>query len=184
MVDLWRLLKKRQPIAYCIESHTKIQVHFGKNMIKNVFNWNQTMARTLFSCYNRCSPYKGGKEMSNQILWDCHMHSSFSADSDTSMEDMILEAIRRGLHGICFTEHLDRIIHQRRIMKLLSWILPVIRICFMHWGINIVQNWRFITGSNWGSSLIWKLLSENFWKRFLWFRDRVFSRSSRAWPLL
>ena len=35
------------------------------------------------------------------------MHSSFSADSDTSMEDMILEAIRRGLHGICFTEHLD-----------------------------------------------------------------------------
>ena len=45
--------------------------------------------------------------MSNQILWDCHMHSSFSADSDTSMEDMILEAIRRGLHGICFTEHQD-----------------------------------------------------------------------------
>lgn len=45
--------------------------------------------------------------MSNQILWDCHMHSSFSADSDTSMEDMIQDAIRRGLHGICFTEHLD-----------------------------------------------------------------------------
>ena len=45
--------------------------------------------------------------MSNQILWDCHMHSSFSADSDTSMEDMIHEAIRRNLSGICFTEHLD-----------------------------------------------------------------------------
>ena len=45
--------------------------------------------------------------MSNQILWDCHMHSSFSADSDTSMEDMIREAICRGLTGICFTEHLD-----------------------------------------------------------------------------
>ena len=45
--------------------------------------------------------------MSNQILWDCHMHSSFSADSDTSMEDMIRDAIRRGLTGICFTEHLD-----------------------------------------------------------------------------
>ena len=38
--------------------------------------------------------------MSNQILWDCHMHSSFSADSDTPMEDMIQEAIRRGLHGV------------------------------------------------------------------------------------
>lgn len=45
--------------------------------------------------------------MSDQILWDCHMHSSFSADSDTSMENMILDAIRRGLTGICFTEHLD-----------------------------------------------------------------------------
>lgn len=45
--------------------------------------------------------------MPNQIVWDCHMHSSFSADSSTSMEDMILEAIRRGLAGICFTEHLD-----------------------------------------------------------------------------
>ena len=45
--------------------------------------------------------------MSNQILWDCHMHSSFSADSDTPMEDMIQDAIRRGLHGVCFTEHLD-----------------------------------------------------------------------------
>ena len=45
--------------------------------------------------------------MSNQILWDCLMNSSFSADSDTSMEDMIHEAIRRNLSGICFTEHLD-----------------------------------------------------------------------------
>ena len=45
--------------------------------------------------------------MSNQILWDCHMHSSFSADSDTPMEDMIQDAIRRNLSGICFTEHLD-----------------------------------------------------------------------------
>lgn len=45
--------------------------------------------------------------MSNQILWDCHMHSSFSADSDSSMESMIETAIDRGLSGICFTEHLD-----------------------------------------------------------------------------
>ncbi|MCI6006470.1 MAG: histidinol-phosphatase HisJ family protein [Blautia sp.] len=45
--------------------------------------------------------------MSDQILWDCHMHSSFSADSDTSMEEMIQKAITCGLSGICFTEHLD-----------------------------------------------------------------------------
>lgn len=35
------------------------------------------------------------------------MHSSFSADSPTPMEDMIKQAIQAGLTGICFTEHLD-----------------------------------------------------------------------------
>lgn len=45
--------------------------------------------------------------MEHNLVWDCHMHSSFSADSDTPMEDMIKEAIRRGLAGITFTEHLD-----------------------------------------------------------------------------
>lgn len=45
--------------------------------------------------------------MNSPILWDCHMHSFFSADSDTSMEDMVKQAISCGLSGICFTEHLD-----------------------------------------------------------------------------
>ena len=45
--------------------------------------------------------------MKNSILWDCHMHSSFSADSDTDMEKMIQSAILCGLEGVCFTEHLD-----------------------------------------------------------------------------
>lgn len=41
------------------------------------------------------------------IFWDCHMHSSFSGDSDTPMEDMIRKSIESGLQGICLTEHLD-----------------------------------------------------------------------------
>ena len=45
--------------------------------------------------------------MDLKILWDCHMHSSFSADSDTPMEVMIQTAIEKGLEGICFTEHFD-----------------------------------------------------------------------------
>lgn len=45
--------------------------------------------------------------MNQTILWDCHTHTSFSADSDTPMEEMVLQAIRCGLSGICFTEHLD-----------------------------------------------------------------------------
>ncbi|SFG42306.1 histidinol-phosphatase (PHP family) [Lachnospiraceae bacterium C7] len=41
------------------------------------------------------------------MLWDSHMHSFFSGDSDSPMENMILEAINKKLPGICFTEHLD-----------------------------------------------------------------------------
>lgn len=45
--------------------------------------------------------------MSTEILWDCHMHSSFSADSPTPMEEMVRKAVSFGLKGITFTEHLD-----------------------------------------------------------------------------
>lgn len=45
--------------------------------------------------------------MLKNILWDCHMHSSFSGDSSTPMELMVESALEKGLAGICFTEHLD-----------------------------------------------------------------------------
>ena len=38
---------------------------------------------------------------------DYHLHSSFSGDSDTPMEDMILKGISLGLTSMCFTEHMD-----------------------------------------------------------------------------
>lgn len=38
---------------------------------------------------------------------DCHMHSSFSGDSDTPMEEMIRQGIALGLKTMCFTEHQD-----------------------------------------------------------------------------
>jgi len=40
-------------------------------------------------------------------LWDVHMHSQFSGDSNAPQEDMILTAKDAGLGGICFTDHLD-----------------------------------------------------------------------------
>ena len=43
----------------------------------------------------------------NRIKWDCHMHSSFSADSDAPLSAMIRSAKQKGLSGICITEHLD-----------------------------------------------------------------------------
>lgn len=41
------------------------------------------------------------------IQTDCHLHSSFSGDSDTPMEEMIARGIALGLSTMCFTEHND-----------------------------------------------------------------------------
>ncbi|MCD8218735.1 MAG: histidinol-phosphatase HisJ family protein [Clostridiales bacterium] len=41
------------------------------------------------------------------MLWDTHMHTSFSGDSDAAPEDMIKKALSLGLNGICITDHMD-----------------------------------------------------------------------------
>ncbi|MDE7323743.1 MAG: histidinol-phosphatase HisJ family protein [Lachnospiraceae bacterium] len=41
------------------------------------------------------------------VKTDFHMHSNFSGDSDTPMEEMIKKAISLGLTHICITEHYD-----------------------------------------------------------------------------
>ena len=40
-------------------------------------------------------------------MFDYHMHSHFSADCKTPMEDTIEKAINLGLKEICFTDHID-----------------------------------------------------------------------------
>ena len=46
-------------------------------------------------------------KFSHYRLWDTHMHSQFSGDSEAPQEEMISSAIEKGLAGICFTDHLD-----------------------------------------------------------------------------
>lgn len=41
------------------------------------------------------------------MLWDTHMHTHFSGDSQATPESMIAAAREEGLAGICFTDHLD-----------------------------------------------------------------------------
>lgn len=41
------------------------------------------------------------------ITADFHLHSSYSGDSETPMEQMILRGIELGLTSMCFTEHQD-----------------------------------------------------------------------------
>lgn len=41
------------------------------------------------------------------MLWDTHMQTRYSTDSEAEPSEMAKEAIRRGLEGICITDHLD-----------------------------------------------------------------------------
>ncbi len=41
------------------------------------------------------------------IYYDSHVHTAFSTDSDTPMEQMVKQAIRTGLRGLTFTDHMD-----------------------------------------------------------------------------
>jgi histidinol-phosphatase (PHP family) len=41
------------------------------------------------------------------MLCDCHLHTSFSADSDTPVSAQIEQAIALGIKTICFTDHHD-----------------------------------------------------------------------------
>ncbi len=40
-------------------------------------------------------------------IWDQHIHSKFSGDSTTAMDEMAREAIQKNLMGITFTDHHD-----------------------------------------------------------------------------
>lgn len=41
------------------------------------------------------------------MLWDMHMHTYFSGDSEAAPESMITAAKNKGLSGLCFTDHMD-----------------------------------------------------------------------------
>lgn len=41
------------------------------------------------------------------MLWDTHMHTHFSGDSEANPREMICSAREKGLNGTCFTDHLD-----------------------------------------------------------------------------
>ncbi len=42
-----------------------------------------------------------------EVIADMHVHSTYSVDADDKLELMCKKARERGLHSICFTEHLD-----------------------------------------------------------------------------
>lgn len=47
------------------------------------------------------------EESVNNMFWDTHVHTTFSGDGTASPEEMIRAAQKKGLAGICFTDHVD-----------------------------------------------------------------------------
>lgn len=46
------------------------------------------------------------------MLCDHHVHSHFSSDSQSTIHDICLEAIRKGMKTICITDHMDAVNYQ------------------------------------------------------------------------
>lgn len=40
-------------------------------------------------------------------MYDIHIHSQYSMDSNTDMEDTVIQAIKKNMKSICFTDHVD-----------------------------------------------------------------------------
>lgn len=41
------------------------------------------------------------------MLYDCHVHSEFSKDGQSTMEELCERAVALRMAGICFTDHID-----------------------------------------------------------------------------
>ena len=105
--------------------------------------------------------------MDRQILWDCHMHSSFSADSDTPMEVMIHRAVETGLQGITFTEHLDPDYPVTPDNLDFSLDIPAYKESWLNFQIYIRIKFRYVSELNWDCRCIWENILTHFSLRHL-----------------
>lgn len=48
-------------------------------------------------------------------MYDFHIHSDFSMDCKYSMEDMVLEGIRKNMRSLCFTDHIEFQVTEKKI---------------------------------------------------------------------
>lgn len=46
-------------------------------------------------------------ETMSNFICDMHVHTKYSCDSKAELEAYCLEAIKKGIHMVCFTEHID-----------------------------------------------------------------------------
>ena len=56
------------------------------------------------------------------MLWDTHMHTHFSGDSEADSAAMAHAAVAKKLSGICITDHLD---YDTRMIRIYSSLILI-----------------------------------------------------------
>jgi predicted metal-dependent phosphoesterase TrpH len=65
----------------------------------------ETFTKTRIRCLNWMDHSLAGIHKSMKFKIDLHVHTKYSGDNDAEPEETVIQAIKRGLHGIAFTEH-------------------------------------------------------------------------------
>jgi histidinol-phosphatase (PHP family) len=55
----------------------------------------------------RWIPNADPRHRKRYMIFDCHLHSTHSADAESPIHDMCRSAVQKGLSVVCFTEHYD-----------------------------------------------------------------------------
>jgi len=110
----------------CTQLLVKVQAFFISIYIFVIFFTKCFYQSTIFVILTKTHEKKSGKpfmyvvqfiisytetrmimRLSQNNLYDMHMHCHFSGDSEATPSDMAQKAVDIGLQGICFTDHLD-----------------------------------------------------------------------------
>ena len=66
------------------------------------------------------------------VKMDTHIHTSFSTDSETDMQEQILTSYKKGLEGIFITDHMDYNFPESALEHPVDGIWMIILSVFIH----------------------------------------------------
>ena len=97
--------------------------------------------------------------MDRQILWDCHMHSSFSADS--------IALLKRDYRELLLRNIWIRITLLLRTIWIFLWIFRLTKKSWLNFQIYIRIKFRYVSELNWDFRCIWENILTHFSLRHL-----------------
>src|SRR5699024_870714 len=78
-----------------------------KSKFKPIFKFCKKVDFSSLFRYDSVQKKQSGRRTAMSIVCDFHLHSGFSEDSSSPMEEMVRAAAEKGLKILCFTEHYD-----------------------------------------------------------------------------